>query len=44
MIDFDELAKDYTEIIDDILEQDEDIKVNSVNELVEKVKDYGRKI
>lgn len=33
MIDFDELAKDYTEIIDDLdlLEQDEDIKVNSVN-------------
>ncbi len=33
MIDFDELAKDYTEIIDDLdlLEQDEDIKVISVN-------------
>ena len=42
MKDFDELAKDYIEILDDLLEQDEDIEVNSVNELVEKFKDYGK--
>lgn len=43
MIDFDELAKDYIEVLDDLLEQDEDIEVNSVNELIEKFNNYGRK-
>ena len=36
------LLKDYLERINNLLEQDEDIKVNSINELVEKVKDYGK--
>ena len=44
MIDFDELAKNYTEILDDLLEQSEDFEVNSVNELVEKLNDYGKEI
>lgn len=42
MVDFDELAKSYIEVFDDLLEQDEDIKVNSVNELVEKLNNYGK--
>ena len=37
-----ELLKDYLEKINNLLEQDEDIKVNSINELIEKVKDYGK--
>lgn len=37
-----ESLKDYLERINILLEQDEDIKVNSINELVEKVKDYGK--
>lgn len=37
-----ELLKDYLERINNLLEQDEDIEVNSINELVEKVKDYGK--
>ena len=37
------LLKDYLEKINNLLEQDEDIKVNSINELIEKVKDYDRK-
>ena len=36
------LLKDYLERINNLLEQDEDIKVNSINDLVEKVKDYGK--
>ena len=36
------LLKDYLEKINNLLEQDEDINVNSINELVEKVKDYGK--
>ena len=36
------LLKDYLEKINNLLEQDEDIKVNSINELIEKVKDYGK--
>ena len=35
MKDFDELAKNYTEILDDLPEQSEDIS-NLVNEIVEK--------
>lgn len=42
MIDFDELAKNYIEILDDLLEQSEDFEVNSVNELVEKFEEYGK--
>ena len=42
MVNFDELAKNYIEIIDDLLEQDEDIEIDSVDELVEKFKDYGK--
>ena len=38
-----EILKDYLERINILLEQDEDIKVNSINELIEKVKDYDRK-
>ena len=37
-----ESLKDYLEKISNLLEQDEDIKVNSINELIEKVKDYGK--
>lgn len=37
-----EILKDYLEKINNLLEQDEDIKVNSINELIEKVKDYGK--
>ena len=37
-----EILKDYLEKINNLLEQDEDIKVNSINELVEKVNDYGK--
>ena len=38
-----EILKDYLERINILLEQDEDIKVNSINELIEKVNDYDRK-
>ena len=37
-----EPLRDYLEKINILLEQDEDINVNSINELVEKVKDYGK--
>ena len=37
-----EILKDYLEKINNLLEQDEDINVNSINELIEKVKDYGK--
>lgn len=37
-----EILKDYLERINILLEQDEDIKVNSINELIEKVNDYGK--
>lgn len=43
MINFDELSKDYIELLDNLLAQDEDIEVNSVNELVEKLNNYGTK-
>lgn len=42
MIDFSKLGKDYLERLNDLLEQDEDIKVNSVDEIVERFKDYGK--
>lgn len=42
MINIAEHLKDYLERINNLLEQDEDIKVNSINELIEKVKDYGK--
>ena len=37
-----EPLKDYLEKINNLLEQDEDINVNSINELIEKVKNYGK--
>ena len=37
-----ESLKDYLVKLNNLLEQDEDIKVNSINELIEKVKDYGK--
>ena len=42
MNDFAKLAKDYLEKLNNLLEQDEDIEVNSVNELVEKFNKYGK--
>lgn len=42
MNDFTKLAKDYLEKLNNLLEQDEDIEVNSVNELVEKFEEYGK--
>lgn len=41
-LNIEELLKAYIETLDNMLEQDEDIKVNSVDELVEKFKDYGK--
>lgn len=37
-----ELLKDWSERINNLLEQDEDIEVNSINELIEKIEDYGK--
>lgn len=37
-----ESLKDYLEKINNLLEQDEDIEVNSINELIEKIEDYGK--
>lgn len=34
------LAKDYLEKLNNLLEQDEDIEIDSVDELVEKYKNY----
>lgn len=42
MKDFTQLAKDYLEKLNNLLEQDEDIEINSVDELVEKFKNYGK--
>lgn len=42
MKDFTKLAKDYLEKLNNLLEQDEDIEINSVDELVEKFKNYGK--
>lgn len=42
MKDFIKLAKDYLEKLNNLLEQDEDIEINSVDELVEKFKNYGK--
>lgn len=42
MKDFTKLAKDYLEKLNNLLEQDEDIEINSVDELVEKLKNYGK--
>lgn len=39
---FAKLAKDYLEKLNNLLEQDEDIEVNSVDEIVEKFNDYGK--
>lgn len=37
-----EFAKDYLEKLNNLLEQDEDIEINSVDELVEKFNNYGK--
>lgn len=42
MKDFTKLAKDYLEKLNNLLEQDEDIEINSVDELVEKFNNYGK--
>lgn len=42
MKDFKKLAKDYLEKINNLLEQDEDIEIHSVDELVEKFNSYGK--
>lgn len=42
MNDFEKLAKDYLEKLNNLLEQDKDIEINSVDELVEKVNNYGK--
>lgn len=42
MKDFTKLAKDYLEKLNNLLEQDEDIEINSVDELVEKFKNYEK--
>lgn len=42
MKDFTKLAKNYLEKLNNLLEQDEDIEINSVDELVEKFKNYGK--
>lgn len=39
---FTKLAKNYLEKLNNLLEQDEDIEINSVDELVEKFKNYGK--
>lgn len=39
---FKKIAKDYLEKLSNLLEQDEDIEINSVDELIEKFKDYGK--
>ena len=38
-----EPLKDYLEKINNLLEQDEDIKVNSINELIQKFNNYYEK-
>lgn len=42
MKDFIKLAKDYLEKLNNLLEQDEDIEINSVDELIEKFNNYGK--
>lgn len=42
MKDFTKLAKDYLERLNNLLEQDEDIEINSVDELIEKFNNYGK--
>jgi hypothetical protein len=39
---FVKLAKDYLEKLDNLLEQNEDIEINSVDELIEKFNNYGK--
>jgi superoxide dismutase len=40
--DFEKLVKNYLEKLNNLLEQDEDIEIDSVNELVEKFNNYGK--
>ena len=39
---FVKLVKDYLEKLNNLLEQDEDIEINSVDELIEKFNNYGK--
>jgi hypothetical protein len=41
---FAKLAKDYLEKLNNLLEQDEDIEINSVDEIVEKFNNYGNNV
>jgi hypothetical protein len=41
---FAKFAKDYLEKLNNLLEQDEDIEINSVDEIVEKFNDYGNNV
>lgn len=42
MKDFTKLAKDYLENLNNLLEKDEDIEINSVDEILEKFNNYGK--
>lgn len=42
MKDFRKLAKNYLEKLNNLLEQDEDIEINSAEELIEKFNNYGK--
>ena len=42
MKNFIKLAKSYLEKLSNLLEQDEDIEINSVDELIEKFNNYGK--
>lgn len=42
MKNFTKLAKSYLEKLSNLLEQDEDIEINSVDELIEKFNNYGK--
>ena len=43
MKDFTKLAKDYLEKLNNLLGQDEDTEIYSVDELIEKFNNYGKK-
>lgn len=43
MKDLEKLAKDYLEKLDNLLEQDENIEINSVDELIQKFNNYYEK-
>lgn len=43
MKDLEKFAKDYLEKLDNLLEQDENIEINSVDELIQKFNNYYEK-